>query len=300
MPLTSQLRRAGDAGHAAADHDNLAHSASRSDTAVAPSNRRAPASVGPRSSVPPRRLCPCMAGATHRPIRVNRPASSAGRSRGDLNGNPPSMRRMRGPRAKKGRIPGDTCGEAAADAVWCAADGLHSHGMSVTVRPGSPYPLGVHFTDGGANVAVYSSVADEVLLCLFDAQGAETPVVAARNGRRGLARFRRGDRTRPGVRVPGSGPVSIRRRVNGAIRRSCCSIPTPERSPATVDFGPAVFGSRRRQARPAQRSGFRCGGAARRDGGTVTGRRSRFAGRCRPSARPGSASGRHRCSTRST
>jgi isoamylase len=46
--------------------------------------------------------------------------------------------------------------------------------MSVTVRPGRPFPLGVHFVDGGVNVAVYSSVADEVFLCLFDAGGAET------------------------------------------------------------------------------------------------------------------------------
>src|SRR6476660_4419429 len=46
--------------------------------------------------------------------------------------------------------------------------------MSVTVRPGRPYPLGVHFADGGVNVAVYSSVAYEVLLCLFDANGVET------------------------------------------------------------------------------------------------------------------------------
>jgi len=46
--------------------------------------------------------------------------------------------------------------------------------MSVTVRPGRPFPLGAHFTDGGVNVAVYSSVADEVLLCLFDNEGIET------------------------------------------------------------------------------------------------------------------------------
>ena len=46
--------------------------------------------------------------------------------------------------------------------------------MSVTVRPGRPFPLGVHFTDSGVNVAVYSSVADEVLLCLFDADDVET------------------------------------------------------------------------------------------------------------------------------
>ena len=46
--------------------------------------------------------------------------------------------------------------------------------MSVIVRPGNPYPLGVHFVSGGANIAVYSSVADLVLLCLFDEDGTET------------------------------------------------------------------------------------------------------------------------------
>ena len=45
--------------------------------------------------------------------------------------------------------------------------------MSVTIRPGSPFPLGVHFTAGGVNIAVYSSVADEVVLALFDENGTE-------------------------------------------------------------------------------------------------------------------------------
>ena len=46
--------------------------------------------------------------------------------------------------------------------------------MSVRVRPGRPYPLGVTLTADGANVAVYSSVADRVTLCLFDTDGTET------------------------------------------------------------------------------------------------------------------------------
>ncbi len=48
--------------------------------------------------------------------------------------------------------------------------------MAVTpaaVRPGSPAPLGVSLVPGGANVAVHSSVALRVELCLFDALGAE-------------------------------------------------------------------------------------------------------------------------------
>src|SRR5579875_2196772 len=37
-----------------------------------------------------------------------------------------------------------------------------------------PYPLGVSLADGGVNVAVYSSVAEAVTFCAFDAEGAET------------------------------------------------------------------------------------------------------------------------------
>ncbi|WP_420122173.1 glycogen debranching protein GlgX [Nakamurella sp.] len=48
--------------------------------------------------------------------------------------------------------------------------------MELRARPGRPFPLGVHLQDGGASVAVYSSVADAVDLCLFDERGAETRV----------------------------------------------------------------------------------------------------------------------------
>jgi glycogen operon protein len=46
--------------------------------------------------------------------------------------------------------------------------------VEISVRPGRPFPLGAHLFDGGANVAVYSSVADAVELCLFDEHGRET------------------------------------------------------------------------------------------------------------------------------
>ena len=45
--------------------------------------------------------------------------------------------------------------------------------MSERLRPGRPYPLGVHLTGDEANVAVYSSVARSVSLCLFDDDGTE-------------------------------------------------------------------------------------------------------------------------------
>jgi glycogen debranching enzyme GlgX/4-alpha-glucanotransferase len=38
--------------------------------------------------------------------------------------------------------------------------------------PGSPEPLGLTLTEGGANVAVYSETAEKIELCLFDAIGA--------------------------------------------------------------------------------------------------------------------------------
>ncbi|MFT3719561.1 glycogen debranching protein GlgX [Pseudorhodoferax sp.] len=42
-----------------------------------------------------------------------------------------------------------------------------------TCEPGRPWPLGIHLRDGGANFALYSSVAEAVDLCLFDPEGRE-------------------------------------------------------------------------------------------------------------------------------
>ena len=39
------------------------------------------------------------------------------------------------------------------------------------METGSSAPLGATLVDGGVNFAVYSSIADSVELCLFDAQG---------------------------------------------------------------------------------------------------------------------------------
>ena len=43
-------------------------------------------------------------------------------------------------------------------------------------RPGTPYPLGATPGPGGTNFAVASSVADQVVLCLFDEAGTETRI----------------------------------------------------------------------------------------------------------------------------
>ncbi len=43
-------------------------------------------------------------------------------------------------------------------------------------KPGSPFPLGATPREGGTNFAVESGVAEGILLCLFDATGAETQI----------------------------------------------------------------------------------------------------------------------------
>src|ERR1700712_2175632 len=50
--------------------------------------------------------------------------------------------------------------------------------MNATQRvwPGTPYPLGATYNGSGTNFAVFSEVADQVELCLFDADGTETRV----------------------------------------------------------------------------------------------------------------------------
>ena len=42
--------------------------------------------------------------------------------------------------------------------------------------PGTPYPLGATFDGSGTNFAIFSSIAERVQLCLFDADGTETTV----------------------------------------------------------------------------------------------------------------------------
>ncbi|HEX2190796.1 MAG TPA: alpha-amylase family glycosyl hydrolase, partial [Longimicrobiaceae bacterium] len=46
---------------------------------------------------------------------------------------------------------------------------------AVTARPGRPYPLGAHWDGHGTNFAIYSEVAWEVALCLFDEPGDARP-----------------------------------------------------------------------------------------------------------------------------
>jgi glycogen operon protein len=46
----------------------------------------------------------------------------------------------------------------------------------VNVWPGNPYPLGATFDGAGTNFALFSEIAEQVVLCLYDDAGAETQV----------------------------------------------------------------------------------------------------------------------------
>ena len=113
--------------------------------------------------------------------------------------------------------------------------------MSVTVRPGRPFPLGVHFTDGGVNVAVYSAVADQVQLCLFDADGTETrfrlPGMDAGIWHGFVEGVQPGQQY--GFRVHGPYDPSAGKRCNPA---KLLIDPYARAITGTVSFGPAVLG----------------------------------------------------------
>jgi isoamylase len=46
----------------------------------------------------------------------------------------------------------------------------------VDIWPGSPYPLGASYDGGGTNFSIFSEVADQIELCLFNDAGAETRI----------------------------------------------------------------------------------------------------------------------------
>ena len=98
------------------------------------------------------------------------------------------------------------------------------------VWPGKPLPLGAHWDGRGTNFSVFSEVATRVYLCLFDADGKETrirlPEVTAFCWHGYLPGIGRGSDMVSESKVPGHPPTDT-----GAIRTSCCSIPTRVRSP---------------------------------------------------------------------
>ena len=75
------------------------------------------------------------------------------------------------------------------------------------VWPGRPWPLGATPGESGTNFAVASEVAEQVLLCLFDAGGAETRLPLPEFDGGVWHGFVPGSRHRPAVRLPGDRAV---------------------------------------------------------------------------------------------
>ena len=108
------------------------------------------------------------------------------------------------------------------------------------IWPGEPFPLGATFDGSGTNFSLFSEVAARVELCLFDAAGEEThvdlPEITAYCWHGYLPGIRPGQRY--GYRVHGPGS---RTKGTGAIRPSCCSIPTRKAIEGGWEWNEAVF-----------------------------------------------------------
>ena len=100
------------------------------------------------------------------------------------------------------------------------------------IWPGEPFPLGATYDGSGSNFSLFSEVAERVELCLFDDDGTETRVDAARGHRLRPPRLPARRPARPALRLPGARPVGPAERALGATPPSCCSTPTPRRSTA--------------------------------------------------------------------
>ena len=75
------------------------------------------------------------------------------------------------------------------------------------VWTGTAYPLGATFDGSGTNFALFSSVADRVELCLFDAAGVETRVELTERDADIWHGYLPGRPARPALRLPGARAV---------------------------------------------------------------------------------------------
>ena len=100
------------------------------------------------------------------------------------------------------------------------------------VWPGHHQQLGATWSPTATNFAIRSPEATACWVCLFDDDGHRDPPPAHRAHPRRLARPDPRRAGRPALRLPGRRPVGPRRTAAGSTPPSCCSTPTPARSPA--------------------------------------------------------------------
>ena len=103
------------------------------------------------------------------------------------------------------------------------------------VSAGLPFPLGATWDGSGVNVAVFSAHATRIELCLFDAEGRrEIDRIALPEFTHEVWHGYFPDlRPGPALRPARARALRAARRGTASIRTSCCSTPTPARSPAS-------------------------------------------------------------------
>ena len=110
------------------------------------------------------------------------------------------------------------------------------------VWPGRHQPLGATWSAEATNFAVWAPEATAVGVCLFDDDGAETrhrsPSTRSASGTAHVPGVAAGQRY--GFRVARA--VGPRARAAASTPPSCCSTPTPGRSPASSASDPAILG----------------------------------------------------------
>ena len=119
------------------------------------------------------------------------------------------------------------------------------------VWPGSPLPLGASFDGVGTNIALFSDVAEAVELCLFDDDGNEERVLAARAFGIGVARLLSRPAGQHAVRLPRARPVGPRQRPPVQPRQAAAR-PLRPRHRGHVRVGSVAVQLRLRRPRPAR------------------------------------------------
>jgi len=151
--------------------------------------------------------------------------------------------------------------------------------MSPKILPGRADPLGATSSADGTNFAVLSG-GDEVTLCLFDADGAETQLFPNPTATFGTVLCRAWDPGGP--TVSGSADLTIPPAACATNRPSCCSTPTAARSTVRCDLAGNRLGMQVITPLPPESWFGRLWAAQPGDSRAATGR-----------ARPGARAGRH-------
>ncbi len=149
------------------------------------------------------------------------------------------------------------------------------------IRPGKPDPLGAHFDGNGVNFALFSSVAERVELCLFDATDTHTApdTDAPRTERRLTLPARTGDVWHgyaPGLQPGQRYGYRVHGRYNPASGQRCNPFkllldPYARALDGSLTWGPDLQGDDKRDSAPSVPKAVVVEGRAKRDRSATSG-----------------------------